>query len=411
VIDNSPGGEIGNVNEIGGGTTDDSEKRALNILNEDSEPEVEESEESEAEVEETSDEIEETEESSDEEVSESEEETETPEEEELPDVKPDELTVSGKAAYDTLKGKYPQVLKDIPELRQVFFREKAFSDIYATVEEARGASADSEFLNGLGSALEAGEVKNVFTSLSEKSLGNLAEKFIPALMETNKDLFVRATKPFIANILNDAYEHGQHTANKDLMKSVLWVSKFLTGKPELPKRFSPQVEDPKLKSDRETFENEKRTFFNNQANGFVTAADNAVFNGLNKTLQVGLDNDGQLSTFVKNAIIKETIEELKTVTNKDQQFTSMMSELFRRSQRAGFDQESKSRLVSAYLGRVKDIALKIRARKKTEALGQQRRERIERPVQEESKTPQPRRIAPIPNTKKQMSELDIIRSR
>ena len=410
MINESPGGEISNVGDIGGGTTDDSEKRALNILNKDSEP-VEEPEESEAEVEETSDESEETEESSDEEVSETSEESETPEEE-LPDVKPDELTVSGKAAYDTLKDKYPQVLKDIPELRQVFFREKAFSDIYATVDEARSASANAEFLNDLGSALEAGEVKNVFGSLSEKSLGNLAEKFIPSLMETNKDLFVRATGPFIANILNDAYEHGQHTENKDLMKSVLWLSKFLTGKPELPKRFSPRAEDPKLKSERDQFENEKRSFFNNQANGFITAADNAVFNGLNKTLQVGLDNDGQLSTFVKNAIIKETIEELKTITNKDEQFTTMMKELFRRSQKAGFDQESKSRVVSAYLGRVKDIALKIRARKKTEALGQQKRERInERPVQEESKTPQPRRIAPIPNTRKQMSELDIIRSR
>lgn len=406
----APGGGIGNVSPAGGPDTADSEKRALNILQDDSEPEVEEEESETPEV--GTDETEETEEQPTEDVPEEDETTETPEEEELPEVKPDDLTVSGKVAYDKLKEKYPQVIKEIPELRQLFFREKAFSDIYTTVDEARAAATDSQFLNDLGAGLQGGHIEEVLSTLAPQSLENLADKFIPALMKTNKELFQRATGPFIMNILNDAYEQGEQSGNENLKKSVIWMSKFLTGKAELPKRFMPRQPDPKLLEERAKFDQERKDFFQKQANGFVSSAENAVFNGLNKMLRGGLLKEGEeLSSFVQNAIIRETIEEVKSITNNDKQFMAMMSELFRRSQKAGFDQESKSRVVSAYLGRVKDISLKIRAKKKAEALGRQRKEVNPNPAPTpKTGNPQPRKIAPIPN-KREMSELDIIRSR
>jgi len=401
----------GSGSTIGADSTD-SEKRSLDILNSD-EPtdnteDVDTSSSDEGETDSEEENL-----TSNEEVSDSE--TEDTEAEAEEDVKDEQLTVTGKAAYDRIKKDFPDVLKQVPELRQLFFREKAFSDIYTSVDEARKASADAEFLNGLGSSLESGNIKGVLESLSENSINNLATKLIPTLKANNREAFVRATGPFIADMLNDAYEFGSQTNNADLQKSVLWLSKFLTGKPELPKRLANKEVDPEIRKEREKLEADKQTFYQGQVNGFVTAADSAVYNGLKKALDIGLDPDSSMTSFVKNAIIRDTILEVQELANKDQNFSAMMNELFKRAQRAGFDQDSKSRVVSAYLGRVKDIALKIRARKKAEALGGQRKKEVtnevqpRRQVQNEAPTRKP--IRPIPPGTKPKSELDVIRAR
>lgn len=400
---------------VGGGPSSDYEGKALDILNEGSEPEPE----SEADVlaEGAEDEGEQEPEAPSEpppEIPEEEEAQETPEEPKEEPVDENLLTLSGKEAYDKLKKEFPDALKSNPALRQVFFREKAFSDIYTSVDEAREAAGNSEFLQGLSTALNNGNIKGVIETLSDTAKTNLAENFITALPH---DLFVKATAPLIANILNDAFESAEQHSNQNLRNAVLHLSRFLTGRFELPKRIAAtKKEDPQLLQERQQFENERRNFYYGRQTAFLNEADVAVAQGLNRLLSTGLDPSGSMSQFMKNAIIAETSRDLKEYVNRDKAFVAVLDDLYKRAQRTGFDHDSKSRLVSAYLGRVKDIALKIRANKVAEA----RKTPRSANAPEESSSIPPRRSTPQRNysprtsnvgEKKPMTELDVIRSR
>jgi hypothetical protein len=396
---------------------DDYESKALDIMNDESQAEEKVEEEPTEEEEATSDETPgEPDTGESEPIPEEEEgeEEEVPKEEELepePEPKDEQLTLSGKEAYEKLKKDHPDALKNNPALRQVFFREKAFSDIYPSVDAARVAAHDSEFLNGLSDALNKGELKPVISSLSDKAKENLAENFIATLHDVDpRGLFVRATAPFIANILHGAHDYGTQRQDKNLINAALVISNFLTGKYELPKQSVPKAVDQRLEEERQQFEQEKQEFYGKQVNGFFDGADKITENELNKLLRNGLDPDNSMSTFLKNAIVRSTIEEVKDYVTRDQAFQGHMRDLFNRAKSEGLSHQSRSRLVSAYLGRVKDIALKIRASKRAEAL-----KRSSDEIAPENKTPtyrQPVKKAPSSATSsKKLSELDIIRAR
>jgi hypothetical protein len=372
--------------------TGTSEASDLDTITEGADEETETPEETPEETDVVEDSSEEEESSDEDEDSEEEVEEEVEEEEEISD----------RLSWKEIKEKFPEVAK-MKEFREVFHREKAFSDLFPTLDDAKDANEKSQALDFFDQSLNEGDPGVLLRALEPQVAGKLAENILPALYQVSPQLFNRAAEPMLVNMLNSVAKRAEDSKDQNLLISAKNVAKFLFGKFEIPaakNRVNPEVEEEvkKLKEERQQLVSAKQT-------EFLSRTDKSIFRQLSKVVSDGLDPKGELTEFTKNAIIEKTLAETKAQLISDKAFSSKMANIFRAAEKAGFPPDYMPRLISAYLGRAKSIALTLRAKHKSAAAGKktiQPKTRIE--GSSEKKTTQ---TSTVKDSRKK-SDLDII---
>jgi hypothetical protein len=333
-----------------------SEASDVDLLSEDQSPDSElETGETEEETpeEETSDETSETEES-DEEVSDEDE----PEE---------EVEEPTRPSWKTIKEKYPELTKD-KDFREMFHREKAFSEVFPTVEDAREASEKVQVLDSFDSALAEGDVGYLVNSLNDKTLATFTDKVLPSLREANPKLFFRATRPVMVEMLQSVVARAEGSQDENLKKSAQNIAKYLFGTTEIPKG-NPKEVPPEIEEERNKLKQERSNLFQQQRSEFFGTAENSIAKQLKKIVSEGINPDNTLTDFVVESIINKTLNETKATLLSDQAFVSKVQQLARQAEKNGFPPDFKPRIISAYLGRAKQLALTLRAKHKSAAIG------------------------------------------
>src|SRR5207249_907871 len=88
--------------------------------------------------------------------------------------------------------KYPNLFKDFPNLRHIFFHEKEYREIFPSVEEAKEAVEELNGLRELETALTSGTQQDVealidsFKELGDNVIPNFANNFLPSLKSINQ---------------------------------------------------------------------------------------------------------------------------------------------------------------------------------------------------------------------------------
>lgn len=330
--------------------------------------EVEEPTKEEEKIEEDTSKVEEDEtEEEDEEELEEEEEEETKEEEENEEEDTEEEEQITRPSWKQVKKEFPGIEKN-EDFRQMFFREKAFSDVYPTVADARIAADKANTLDYFDESLRDGDPTVLLQALASSTpevVAGMAEKFLPSLRELSPKLFVQATKDLVSDILNDAFDRSEKTQDKNLKLSVANLCKYLYGDYKLPPRPGRVEKDPEIIKEKEKLQAERNEIFNSKKAEFEGSVDKSIDRQLGQLLAEGLDLDND---FIKRAIVRDAIDEMKLVLKTDENFKINFFRLLNQSAKAGFTPEWKSRVISAYLGRAKGLALTARSKLKAEAL-------------------------------------------
>lgn len=322
---------------------------------EESEPEVEEPEKEEP-VEEPEEEIEEEPKKEDEE--------EIKEEESL------ELA-SGKErpAFKAIKEKYPNLFKDFPELREMYFREAKYTEIYPTVDEAKEAKEKSDDYSYLESLVAKGtpestkEFLDVMKENDENTYKGYVASFLPALAKADSDTYFAITLPIIDGILKSAYREGESNGNESLKGAALWLSKFVFGETSYAKGEKsakmPLVEK-KTDPEKEKFEKEKQEFYSKRATEFESNTTSTATKRLSAIIEKDLDPKDEFTYFEKEHMRERILQEIGNRLEKDSTHMSRINGLWKQAARSGFSEESKDRIISAYLSRAKVILPEVR---------------------------------------------------
>lgn len=341
----------------GGGTTGQSDVEILEEGSTDGK-ETEESQEEESDDAEESDAdkgSEDADESDDEE--ESLDEPEDEEEEPKPD---DEFTVQ------SLKKEFPEIFKKFPEVKDAIFRDREYTKLFGSVEDANEAAEKAEILDSIGAQIAQGDSTELVASLKKnESLENFTHSFLPNLFKADKDLYYSVTDDIINRALHAAVEHGNKNGNKNLVTATKYIAQFIFGEPELP---TVQNHGPREKSDAEKqLENERQKDYSAKLHEFEGSTHSAAREKLTRIVMEGLDPDNTMSDFTKEALRDKIIERVGQTIAKDRIFQSQLGSLWRRAAKEGLSKEAKSRIISAYLGRAKKIVPSVRAKIRREA--------------------------------------------
>lgn len=262
--------------------------------------------------------------------------------------------------YQQVKKLAPKLLKELPELRSVIFREREFSTIYPTIEDAREAKETAETFNTFQEDILSGESENLLGAvkkLGDDKLEGFVANFIPSVQKVSKELYLGMLYPEFKKLFQAAAKSG----NDNLVISAKNLNHFLFGDTDVDKA-APGLkvgeEDKVTKRERE-FEQKVEANFRNDlvATGNVRAR---------KIISLAFKDSG-LSELTQKHLTDEIYNRVDAALSKDPRHMGNIEHLYKQAKREGFTSIGKDRIINATLSRAKGLIPQIRQKVLTEA--------------------------------------------
>ena len=276
-----------------------------------------------------------------------------------------------RPSWNELKEKYPGIEKN-KEVREVYFREKAFSEVFSSVDDAKLANDKALHLDYFDQAFAEGKVEVLINALTDETKEVFAEKILPTLYENDPKLFNRAYRPVLVELVNEIHNFADKKQDDNLKKSVLNICKYIFNDYKLPARNTPS--SPEIEGEKRKLQEERANLFNQNKSQFTNSTEKAIQKTLDKIILDGLNVKNE---FLQSSILKETKKAVLNTIYQDPAFATRMKSLYAQAARSNFTDEYKARIISTLLGRAKGIALKARADIKASALGKRPAEKPE----------------------------------
>lgn len=307
-----------------------------------------------------------------------------PEEEEI-----EEEKVNGRTSLKAIKAKYPTIFKDFPDLRDAFFREREFSKVYGSVDDAVEAATKSGYYDSFVSAVDKGDVgmlMDAVIEMGDSQAQAFVENFLPAVEARSTKALGKITAPFVHRAIRFVFEDGKNMGGErgqNLMVAARYMAKHLFNE-ENPERLHGQLQ-AEPSPERQELENQRRQFATQQFEVASSDVERVIDNRLQRDVIKHIDPNGAMNEFMREALAEKVIKELQDVIVEDKAHLTRMTSLWRRATKEAYNGESKARIVSAFLARAKQSMPSVVARIKAQA-----KPAIQRAVQEKGDIPSQR---------------------
>lgn len=288
---------------------------------------------------------------------------------------------NSKIDLKKLKEKYPKLLKEFPELRPVLYREKQYSEVFATPELAKEGAQDLNSFSNMQKSIFEGDGKEFVSAL--KNAGML-EKFAgdisPTIYAMDKDIhYNKIIAPVIQNFFRTAYQAATRSQNKNLSNALAWSMDWMFGNGGLGQTIDPSMIDilegklsvvkpdskssKKLNSDgTEELSPEARELNNiklERIGEFRGSVTSEMETGFKNEIQKNLGKYG-LSKLEQRAITSDILNEVYSQLQKDTEHQANMAQLWSKASKNGFKSSDKSSINAAILARGQKLIPSIR---------------------------------------------------
>ena len=317
---------------------------------------------------------EEDEEDKEDELSEFEDDDETPNEE--------ELELSTPVRKKEILKKYPELFKDFPYLEKAYFREQQYTEIFPTPSDAREAAEKAEALDGFEQSMTNGDVGELFTNVrdtDENGFYKLVDNFLPALAKFDGNAYGtvigNVIKHAVLTMIEEAKENKDE--NLEIAAQILYKHTFSTTKWENPKALAKQ-EDPNKPKDKVA--EKEQALIQKEFTRAKDGLNSKVNNSIKATIDANIDSKEQMTPYVKKQAAREAFEEVTKILNTDKRLKQVIDNLWERSHKAEYSQESLNAIRAAVNARIKTVLPAVLKKARIEALkgmGKNVREKVE----------------------------------
>ena len=273
----------------------------------------------------------------------------------------EEHGVVGRPSFKDIKAKYPNLFKDFPDLREMFFREQGYSELFPTVEDAKEAYENSENYGFLRELVEGGTPENTEEFLGAvkdiDKLQSFAYSFLPALQKVDQESYFKITLPIVDNVLKHAFLEGRKVGNKNLELAAQHLSQFIFGDASYASG-GKSAEQPKARvsendDGRKEFEKEKREFFNQRTQEFGADVISTCESQLRSHISSQLKNVE--SEFLRDSMVERVVNKINNAIESDRMFQSRLKSLSAQAVKAGLSRDHKERIVQFVISRARSL--------------------------------------------------------
>lgn len=284
-----------------------------------------------------------------------------------------------------IKEKYPDFAKtnDFRELRNAYYRESKFSELFATIEDAQEAAENNETFSKINEAVIGRGDIGAFLSAVKESSPEAFEKNINGILDAVAKIDINLFNKAIASVMIKRIARDLQIAGERFLKrdaeNTTGQALVMTGKNILQHYFEDDSIDTTERSkaddprERDLSAREQKIQVD-KLNGAIGQALNAVDHHLTKLISDGLDPDGKFNDFTKDTLIDRIKKEVQGQIDHDELHKRRMTSLWKRAEQSDYNRESLSRIVAAYLERARPIIPGARNKFRAMAIGKKQNE-------------------------------------
>lgn len=295
----------------------------------------------------------------------------------ISDIENDELDKKIKVDsvnFADLKKEYPDLVKKFPGLRHAIFRDREFTQLFGSVDDAKEAAQKVEVFDHVDRALMQGDPSVLVNVLNNDSAKDFAKNIIPTLFKRSPELADAALKGPVLNIIRRAQAQGKKLGDTQQGKNLVAAAKILHNM--LFDTYGIQehdddVVDKRVKAEREQLSKKEQELYEERYNELFADTNEICTKKLSTMIESRLQGkeNANLTPLMKKFIIKEVIREVGGVLDGDGQHMATMRALWKRAGKDGYSRSHLSQIATAYLGRARNLLGPYISKYKKEALG------------------------------------------
>jgi hypothetical protein len=291
--------------------------------------------------------------------------------------------------------KFPDLFKTFPFLEKILYRDRQYSELFGSFDDAKEIAEKSEVFNNFESQLLEGNTEEILKevkSTDEKAFNIIVDEYLPTLAKVDKEAYFHVVGNLNRRLIMEMVQEANDTDNDDLKQAALLVNQFVFGSskftaPTLRVKKEPDSERSKVEEERLSFTRER----------FESARDDLqsrVDNTLRATISDYIDPKGNMSSYVKKNAVSDAMKILSSAIANDSSVVKNLDNLWRSAFNSKFSKDSLSKIQSFYLSKAKGNLKNAILKARSEALKDTRpanRDKETDEVEEET----PRRRGPI----------------
>jgi hypothetical protein len=306
----------------------------------------------------------------------------------LDEEKPEELEIDAPPRKREILKKYPDVFKDFPFLEKMMYRDKAYTELFGSFDDAKEIAEKAENFDHLENVLFSGNTEEVLKSVKEndeRAFNIIVDEYLPTLMKVDKDAYFHVVGNLNKRLIAEMFKEGKETDNEKMQEAAILINQFVFGSSKYtpPTNRVDRTQDPK----KDEAETERLQFVQER---FETSRDdlqNKVDNTLKATISEYIDPKGKMTAYVKRNAVNDAMKMLTASVARDPNVARNLDKLWRVAFENKFSRDSLGKIQSYYLGRakvgLKNAILKARA----EALKDLAPRSVDRDDEPEERTP------------------------
>lgn len=293
-------------------------------------------------------------------------------EEELSDKDNDLDEIVTPVRWSEINKKYPNLAKDFPYLKSAYNREREFTELLPTIEDAREAVSSHNAWNSLESDLTQGQTTKLLKTVKENSpeaFNKIVDNYLVALNEADPQAYLHVSGNVIKSTIYSMATLARQTGDAKLMEAATALNKhvFMSEQYTPPTKLSKDVKPEDNERLREIERREKE--FNEKSRNSVRGdIDGRVNNLIKKTITVNIDPKKSMTDYVRRTAEREVFDEVDRLMKKDARTNSILAKLWERAGKNNYSEEDTNRIRSLRLSRAKALLPAVIKKIRNEAL-------------------------------------------
>lgn len=270
--------------------------------------------------------------------------------------------------------KYPKLFKDFPSLEKAYYREREYTEIFSTVNNAKEAASKARSLDQLENQVMTGDIAPILQAAKngdQESFYRIADNYLPALKHVDQQAYYNVLgnviKDTIVTMVKEGRALGEQGAPLQAAANIL--NQFVFGSQNFtpPTRLSRQAPpDEMQRQNQQVQQDRQRTMdtFTSVKDDLQNRADNV----LRSTIEQNIDPRNSMTDYVRRTATRDAFETLEGLIDKDTRFHSLLDRLWERAFQQNFSKDSTDKIKSAYLSKAKTLLPSVIKKARNEAL-------------------------------------------
>lgn len=277
----------------------------------------------------------------------------------------DELEIVVPIRRKEILKKYPNLFKEFPYLEKAYYREQQYTEVFATLDDAKEASERSKTFDEFEKELAKGSTESVLKSVKEsdeKAFAKIVDNYLPILAKVDQGAYYHILGNVIKSTIVSMIQESENIKNDDLKAAAVILNQFIFGNSTFknPTSFGAQNTSQQGNEEESNKLSEERAQFLNER--FEMARDDLserVNNVLKNTISEHIDPKQSMTPYVKKTAVKDCQEELENLIDKDDRFRTVLDNLWKKAFEDNFSKKSLDQIRVAYLSKSKTLLPQI----------------------------------------------------